>query len=49
MSGNRSNLMVEVGLLQRMEDEADHRRTFVALTERAIDAIARYFCEAYKS
>jgi hypothetical protein len=37
--------MTEVGLFQRVEDEADRRRAFVALTEKAADAMARYFAE----
>lgn len=35
--------MTEAGLLQRVQDESDRRRTFIALTERAADAMARYF------
>lgn len=37
--------MVEAGLFQRVEDEIDRRRAFVALTDRAADAMARYFAE----
>ena len=37
--------MVEAGLLERIEDEADRRRSFIALTEKAADAMARYFAE----
>ena len=37
--------MTEAGLFQRVEDEADRRRAFVALTEKAADAMARYFAE----
>ena len=37
--------MTEVGLFQRLEDEADRRRAFVALTDKAADAMARYFAE----
>ena len=37
--------MTEAGLLERVEDEADRRRAFVALTDRATDAMARYFAE----
>jgi hypothetical protein len=29
-----------------VEDEADRRRAFIALTDRAADAMARYFVEA---
>jgi len=37
--------MTEAGLLERVEDEADRRRAFIALTDRTSDAIARYFAE----
>ena len=37
--------LTEAGLLQRMEDDVDRRRVFIALTDRAIDAMARYFAE----
>ena len=37
--------MTEAGLLQRLEDETDRRRAFITLTERAVDAIARYFAD----
>jgi hypothetical protein len=35
--------MVEAGLLRRVPDEADRRRAFIALTEEAKEAMARYF------
>lgn len=35
--------MSEAGLFQRIEDEVDRRRAFVALTDKAADAMARYF------
>lgn len=38
-------LMTEAGLLERVEDETDRRRAFIALTDRAADAMARYFVE----
>ena len=38
-------LMTEGGLLERVEDETDRRRAFIALTDRAADAMARYFTE----
>ena len=38
-------LMTEAGQLERVEDEADRRRAFIALTGRAADAMARYFAE----
>ena len=37
--------MTEAGLLERVEDETDRRRAFITLTERAADAVARYFSE----
>lgn len=37
--------MTEAGLLERVEDQTDRRRAFVTLTEKASDAMARYFAE----
>ena len=37
--------MVEIGLLERKEDEVDRRRAFIALTDKAAEAMARYFAE----
>ncbi|MBC6435930.1 winged helix DNA-binding protein [Nostoc sp. HG1] len=37
--------MTEAGLLERVEDETDRRRAFVTLTEKASDAMARYFVD----
>ncbi len=37
--------MIEAGLLLRVEDEADRRRAFITLTDKAADAVARYFSE----
>ncbi|MBW8785803.1 MAG: winged helix DNA-binding protein [Novosphingobium sp.] len=37
--------MTEAGLLQRIEDESDRRRAFITLTDKAADAVARYFAE----
>ena len=37
--------MTEAGLLERVEDEADRRRAFIALTDRTAEAMARYFAE----
>ena len=37
--------MTEAGLLERVEDETDRRRAFITLTEKATDAISRYFAE----
>jgi hypothetical protein len=41
--------MTEAGLLTRVEDETDRRRAFITLTDRAIDAMARYFAETGKA
>jgi hypothetical protein len=40
--------MIEAGLFERMEDEADRRRAFITLTDKAADAMARYFRELGK-
>lgn len=40
--------MVEAGLLERVEDEADRRRAFIALSDQTADAMARYFAELGK-
>ena len=40
--------MTEAGLLERVEDESDRRRAFIALTDAAADAMARYFAELGK-
>lgn len=37
--------MTEANLLERVEDEADRRRAFIALTDKTCDAIARYFAD----
>lgn len=37
--------MTDAGLLARVEDDTDRRRAFIALTDRAADAMARYFAE----
>ncbi|MXP41443.1 winged helix DNA-binding protein [Altererythrobacter soli] len=37
--------MVEIGLLVRIQDEADRRRVFIALSDSAASAMARYFAE----
>jgi DNA-binding MarR family transcriptional regulator len=37
--------MVEAGLFQRVEDDTDRRRAFIGLTDKAADAMARYFAE----
>jgi hypothetical protein len=41
--------MSEAGLLERVEDETDRRRAFIALSDRASDAMARYFSELGKA
>jgi hypothetical protein len=40
--------MVDTGLLERVEDEADRRRAFIVLSDKAADAMARYFAEIGK-
>jgi len=37
--------LTAAGLLERVEDDADRRRVFIALTDQAADAMARYFAE----
>ena len=37
--------MTETGLLQRVEDETDRRRAFITMTDKAADAMARFFAE----
>jgi hypothetical protein len=37
--------MTEAGLLERVQDDVDRRRAFVALSDRAADVMARYFAE----
>ena len=41
--------MTEAGLLERVEDETDRRRAFITLTEKATDAMSRYFAELGES
>lgn len=43
------NRMTDDGLLERVDDEVDRRRAFVALTDRAAEAMARYFAEMRRS
>lgn len=40
--------MTEAGLLQRVEDESDRRRAFIELSDKAAEAMARYFHELGK-
>ncbi|RZA24780.1 MAG: MarR family transcriptional regulator, partial [Proteobacteria bacterium] len=35
--------MTDAGLLTRVEDETDRRRAFITLTDKAADAMARFF------
>ncbi|MDE1916502.1 MAG: winged helix DNA-binding protein [Sphingomonadales bacterium] len=37
--------MTDAGLLRRIEDENDRRRAFITLTDKAIDAMSRYFAD----
>ncbi|WP_309621913.1 winged helix DNA-binding protein [Novosphingobium sp.] len=37
--------MIDTGLLERVDDEADRRRAFITLTDKAADAMARYFAD----
>ena len=37
--------MTDAGLLERVEDETDRRRAFITLTDKAADAMARFFSE----
>ena len=37
--------MTDAGLLQRVDDETYRRRAFITLTDKAADAMARYFAE----
>lgn len=41
--------MTEAGLLVRVEDESDRRRAFIELSDKAADAMARYFHELGKA
>ncbi|QYU68932.1 winged helix DNA-binding protein [Leptolyngbya sp. 15MV] len=37
--------MIEAGLLERVRDDSDRRRAFIALSDKAAEAMARYFAE----
>jgi hypothetical protein len=37
--------MTDAALMQRVDDETDRRRAFITLTDKAADAMARYFAE----
>jgi DNA-binding transcriptional ArsR family regulator len=41
--------LTEAGLLERVEDETDRRRVFISLTDKATDAMARYFAQLGRS
>lgn len=41
--------MTEAGLFERVEDETDRRRAFLQLSDKAADAMARYFAELGES
>ena len=41
--------MTQAGLFARSEDETDRRRAFITLSDKAVDAIARYFAQLGKS
>jgi DNA-binding MarR family transcriptional regulator len=41
--------MSQAGLLERVEDESDRRRAFIALSDGAADGMARYFAELGRS
>lgn len=36
-------LLEQAGTVQRLEDDTDRRRAFVALTEQGAESLARYF------
>lgn len=40
--------MTDAGLLDRVEDESDRRRAFIALSDKAAEAMARYFAQIGK-
>jgi DNA-binding MarR family transcriptional regulator len=40
--------MADAGLLERVEDETDRRRAFIQLSDKAMEAMARYFAELGK-
>ncbi|SFG31647.1 hypothetical protein SAMN05518801_11614 [Novosphingobium sp. CF614] len=39
--------MIDAGLFQRVCDDSDRRRAFIELTEKAADAMARYFADIF--
>ena len=40
--------MTDAGLLERIEDDSDRRRAFIQLSDKAADAMARYFAQLGK-
>lgn len=40
--------LIDVGLLERQQDELDRRRAFIALTDKGAESMARYFAELGK-
>ena len=43
------SVMSDAGLLEKVEDTTDRRRNFVVLSEKAVDALDRYFKAALRS
>ena len=43
------SVMSDAGLLEKVEDTTDRRRNFVVLSEKAVDALDRYFKAAFRS
>ncbi len=41
--------LIEAGLFERIEDDADRRRVFISLSDHAAEAMARYFAELGRS
>jgi DNA-binding transcriptional ArsR family regulator len=41
--------LTEAGLVERVEDETDRRRAFIALTDKAAEGMARFFAEIASS
>lgn len=39
--------MIDAGLFVRLCDDSDRRRAFIELTEKAVDAMARYFADVF--
>ena len=41
--------LTDAGLVERLEDETDRRRAFIQLTDKAAEAMARYFDDLGKN